>query len=82
MAEWKLVFYSMAVTTLFSGIFFLVFGSGNAQKWGLPSRPAPPEIKIEDDEVEVDEDGNEKIEELRRLRRASHVGSVVLDLLN
>ncbi|KAI6175384.1 MFS domain-containing protein [Aphelenchoides bicaudatus] len=92
--EWSMVFYSMAITTILSGIFFLVFGSGNAQKWGLPrerepTHPSLPEIKIDSELVEklnsqeqVNEEIDEEMEQLMQLRRASHVGSVVLDLLD
>jgi hypothetical protein len=67
--------------------------TGNAQKWGLPresSRPTLPEIKIDSEAEEKlntdDEDQkfteDEEMEQLMQLRRASHVGSVVLDLID
>ncbi|KAI6181050.1 MFS domain-containing protein [Aphelenchoides besseyi] len=80
MAEWRMVFYFMSATTLLSGLFFLLFGSGNPQKWGR-TEPEPPKIFIDEAEEKSMEMLEEK-EALRQLRRESHVESVVLDLLD
>jgi hypothetical protein len=72
----------MAISTLLSGIFFLVFGSGNAQKWGLPSSQTPiPEINLdkEDGKLNKEEEENEEnMEKLIEQRTHTHLGSVVL----
>ncbi|CAD5226425.1 unnamed protein product [Bursaphelenchus xylophilus] len=70
MAEWRMVFYFMAFTTLFSGALFLVFGSGSPQAWGIPRSERTLTAE------------NELKQNRRRQRLESHVGSVVLDMLD
>ncbi|KAI6219305.1 MFS domain-containing protein [Aphelenchoides fujianensis] len=84
MAEWSMVFYFMSATTLCSGIFFLCCSGRvrNPQKWSR-AEEEPPEIRIEEAKsLEQSVEMLGELETMRRLRRESHVGSVVLDLLD
>ncbi|CAD5219414.1 unnamed protein product [Bursaphelenchus okinawaensis] len=49
MQEWRMVFYFMALSTLFSGALFLLFGSGSPQQWGIyqPERSLTIEIFVQ-----------------------------------
>uniref|UniRef100_A0A915DC89 Major facilitator superfamily (MFS) profile domain-containing protein n=1 Tax=Ditylenchus dipsaci TaxID=166011 RepID=A0A915DC89_9BILA len=55
LSEWRLVFYTMAATTLFSGVFFLVFGSGETQNWDKPKQDddTPSPVGAQQGEQEV-----------------------------
>uniref|UniRef100_A0AC35FUZ7 Uncharacterized protein n=2 Tax=Panagrolaimus sp. PS1159 TaxID=55785 RepID=A0AC35FUZ7_9BILA len=32
--EWQIIFYIVAIYTIFSGVFFLIFGTGDTLEWG------------------------------------------------
>uniref|UniRef100_A0A1I7YTJ1 MFS domain-containing protein n=1 Tax=Steinernema glaseri TaxID=37863 RepID=A0A1I7YTJ1_9BILA len=36
--EWSIVFFTIAAMNVFTGVFFAVFGSANAQEWSKPRR--------------------------------------------
>jgi MFS family permease len=50
--EWKIIFYIIAIYTIFSGVFFLVFGTGDTLEWGRGVSSSKHNPKNEPEEVE------------------------------
>lgn len=50
MAEWQVIYYIVALYTLFSGIFFLIFGTGEVLPWGFGEHSDETEEEINEEE--------------------------------
>ncbi|KAI1726304.1 major facilitator superfamily domain-containing protein [Ditylenchus destructor] len=79
LAEWRMVFYTMIGTTLFSAVFFVIFGSGDTQSWDKSDRESIPSeevsAKLQEEHVEM------LYSYVPIKRRNTRLGSVVLDIV-